>query len=173
MKVYNRQSPQQKRSMDFEILQKLQQLFALWNDKQQSGVILLSKQQLVWMHTDGTEVDLTKLLQPVMPRTTPLISNDSKPSKRLQDCYQLGQQLRLEPDKPCDKSTNIKRTAQRVYDFYQYIGEQQLGQHPLITPSYLNRLTNTQFENLKIETLSNIITFRGLQAGEGDDLLSV
>lgn len=158
--------------MDLEILQQLKRLLTLWNSKQQTGIIMLSNQQLLWINTDGTETDLTTLLQPIT-RTAPLNTIHTKQMKRLTECYNLGRQLDQNPDQHFNQSAAIRRTAQRVYDFYNFIGEQQLGRHPLITPSYLYRLTNTQFETLKCETLTNLITFGGPQAGVGDDLSSV
>jgi hypothetical protein len=159
--------------MDLEILQQIQLLYTLWTNKQQTGTLLLSMPQLIWINSDGIEVDLTTLLQ--QTRTTPLIepSATTKQEKQWLKYYDLGKQLYLNPDQTSTRSKATRRTAQRVYNFYQFIGEQHLGKHSSITPSRLYRLTNDQFEDLKLEMLTRHITFGGPQAGEGDDLSSI
>jgi hypothetical protein len=160
--------------MDLDILQHIRQLFALWNNKQQHGTLQLSTQHLSWTNSDGQEVDLLVLLQPTTQTLPPLddIPNN-KNYKRLKLYFDLGKQLHLEPDKAHEHSIAMQRTAQRVYDFYQLIGEQHIGRHATITPSFLYRLTNNRFEDYKLEILTNLVTFGGPQAGEGDDLLAI
>jgi len=159
--------------MDLEILQQVQQLFIKWTNKQQTGMLLISTQQLVWMTPDGIEVDLTTLLQPTHNTSVNNSPSVSKRDKRLQEYYDLGKSIQLQPDQPVQQSRATIRTAQRVYDFYQFIGEQHLGKLHSITPSRLNWINNTQFETLKLDTLASHISFGGPQAGVGDDLSSV
>ena len=63
--------------------------------------------------------------------------------------------------------------AQWVYNFYQLIGEQHIRWYATITPSFLYCLMNNRFEDYKLEILTNLVTFGGPQAGEGDDLLAI
>jgi hypothetical protein len=159
--------------MDIDILKNIQQLFTLWTAKQQPGILLVSMDQLVWLAADGTEVNLTTLLQPIRTIPPPNPMMNRKQDKRLHEYYELGKQLQLYPEQTNQQSRTTIRTALRVYDFFQFIGEQHLGKLHSITPSRLYRLNNTQFETLKIETLASLITLGGPQAEEGDDLSSI
>jgi hypothetical protein len=112
---------------------------------------------------------LQPTVQPILsPETTPITKNH----KRMKVYYDLGKQYHLEPDKQHNHSMAIQWTAKWVYNFYQFIGEQHIGQHETLKPSFLCRLSNKQFEDFKLDTLTSLITFGGPQAGEGDDLLS-
>jgi hypothetical protein len=75
--------------MDIEILQQTKQLFTLWMEKQQSGILTISRQQITWTTLDGEEVNLKLLLQP------PLVVNQmeiipSKAKKRHKAYFELG-----------------------------------------------------------------------------------
>ena len=63
--------------MDIKILQQMKQLLALWMEKQQSGSLTISLQQITWTIINGEEINLKPLLQP------PLVVNQMEiiPSK--------------------------------------------------------------------------------------------
>ena len=159
--------------MDIEILQQTKQLFALWMEKQQSGSLTISLQQITWTTTNGEEINLKPLLQP------PLVVNQmeiipSKAKKRYKTYFELGKRMNNESSENFHQYTPaIKRTAQRVYDFYTFVGEDQMGINRKITPSYLYKLSQSKFEDLKFETLAETLTFGGPQAEEGGDLLPI
>jgi hypothetical protein len=157
--------------MDIEILQQTKRLFALFTEKQQSGSLIISMQQITWTTTSGEEINLQPILQP------PLVANQSevlpnKARKRLKTCFELGKRMQNEPNENfLQYSVAIKRTAQRVYEFYSFVGEDQMGTNRQITPSLLYKLSTSKFEDLKFTTLAETMTFGGPQAEEGDDLL--
>ena len=75
--------------MDIEILQQMKQLFALWMEKQQSGSLTISLQQITWTTTNSKEINLKPLLQP------PLVVNQmeiipSKAKKWYKTYFKLG-----------------------------------------------------------------------------------
>jgi hypothetical protein len=98
--------------MDIEILQQTKQLFALWMEKQQSGSLTISLQQITWTTTDGEEINLKPLLQP------PLVVNQmeiipSKAKKQYKTYFELGKRLNNKPSENFHQYTPaIKRTAQ-------------------------------------------------------------
>ena len=159
--------------MDIEILQQKKQLFALWMEKQQSGFLTISTQQITWTTNDGEEVNLKLLLQP------PLVINQmeiipSKAKKQYKIYFKLRKWINNEPSENFHQYTPaIKRTAQQVYDFYTFVGEDQMEINRKITPSYLYKLSQSKFDNLKFETLAETLTFGGPQAEEGGDLLTI
>ena len=75
--------------MDIEILQHTKQLLAFWMEKQQSGSLTISLQQITWTTTNGEEINLKSLLQP------PLVVNQmeiipSKAKKQYKTYFELG-----------------------------------------------------------------------------------
>ena len=75
--------------MDIKILQQMKQLLALWMEKQQSGSLTISLQQITWTIINGEEINLKPLLQP------PLVVNQmeiipSKAKKRYKTYFELG-----------------------------------------------------------------------------------
>src|SRR3954463_4671458 len=159
--------------MDIEIFQQTKQLFALWMEKQQSGSLTISLQQITWTTLNGEEINLKPLLQPLLVAHQMEIL-PSKAKKRVQTYYELGKRITIETSENFHQYTPaIKQTAQRVYDFYSFVGEDQMGINRKITPSYLYKLSQSKFDDLKFKTLAETLTFRGLQAEEGGDLLPV
>ena len=157
--------------MDIEILQQTKQLFALWTTKQQTGSLRITMQQITWTTTSNEEVNLLPLLQP------PLIVHQSevlpnKARKKLKTYFELGKRMQDEPNENFLQYTvAVKRTAQRVYEFYTFVGEDQMGSNRKITPSFLYKLLTSKFDNLKFNTLAESMSFGGPQAEEENDLL--
>lgn len=153
--------------MDLEILQQLQQLYSLWQTKEQLGTLHMTLQQLHWTTPDQTTVDL----KPIIEQPTKLVklSLDGL-SQKTQVYFDLGKSLQTDKKTQKKYSKAKVKTAQRVYKFYTFIGEDQIGLHPTLTPSYLYRLSNTQFNALMLDKLA--FTFGGPQVGEVDNLSS-
>jgi hypothetical protein len=153
-------------TMDLTLLQPVQQLFLLWKTIQQTGTLTITCDRITWTH-NTTITDLT----PVLTNSTPLTKKRKR--ETLSDYYRIGRAL-IETNgdrKSLTLSSSKAKTARRAYELVELIGEDKISNLLHIRPSTLARLSNSKFEELKIEAFLSV--FGGPQTGEGDNLSPV
>ena len=152
-------------SMDLFLFQPAQQLFLLSNTLQQTGTFTITSNHIIWSN-NGVISDLTPILQDSIPKT-------KKTTYNLITYYKIGEQIHNKTGKLklANLSPSKRKTAQRVYELVESIGEDWIEILSSFTPSMITRLSNSKFQRLKTDIFLQV--FGGPQTGEGDDLSSV